>query len=400
MSTLAEQTASARREPPKVSPLNDPRVRGIISQVALLAFVLFLVWGAATNAYENLRAQNIASGFGFLDNQANFALSQALIPYTETDSYGRAFIAGLLNTLLVAAIGIVLASILGVLIGLARLSSNLVVRTLATWYVEVIRNLPLVLQLMFWYTAVLQPLPNPRDSISLFGGEVFLNNRGITLPKPLFQDGAIWIAGAVVLAFALGFVLSRWSKARQIATGQTFPVGLATLGLLIALPVAAFYALGQPISLEHPQLGRFNLTGGLRIIPEFVALLLGLVFYTAGFIAEIVRAGIQAVHRGQSEAAGALGLRPGLTTRLVVMPQALRVIIPPLTSQFLNLTKNSTLAVAIGYPDLFLVAGTINNQTGQAIEVIAMIMLTYLTLSLATSGFMNWYNQRVALVER
>lgn len=398
--TLVDQAARVGQAPPKVAFLNNPKVRGIFWQALLLVFVVFIVWGAASNAYENLRAQNIASGFGFLDNQANFALSQALIPYTETNSYGRAFIVGLLNTLLVAIIGIAAASVIGFFVGLARLAKNVLVRQLATWYVEFIRNVPLVLQLVFWYTAVLQPLPNPRDSIALFGGEVFLNNRGVVMPKPIFADAAIWLVAAFAAALVIGFIVKRWSAQRQAATGQTFPVGWTTLGLLIALPTIAFYALGQPISFEHPQLGRFNLSGGLRIIPEFVALLLGLVLYTAAFIGEIVRAGIQAVHRGQTEAASALGLRSGHTTRFVVIPQALRVIIPPLTSQFLNLTKNSTLAVAIGYPDLFLVTNTINNQTGQAIETVGMIMATYLFLSLLTSGFMNWYNQRVALVER
>lgn len=398
--TLVDQAARVGQAPPKVAFLNNPKVRGIFWQALLLVFVVFIVWGAASNAYENLRAQNIASGLGFLDNQANFALSQSLIPYTETNSYGRAFIVGLLNTLLVAIIGIAAASVIGFFVGLARLAKNVLVRQLATWYVEFIRNVPLVLQLVFWYTAVLQPLPNPRDSIALFGGEVFLNNRGVVMPKPIFADAAIWLVAAFAAALVIGFIVKRWSAQRQAATGQTFPVGWTTLGLLIALPTIAFYALGQPISFEHPQLGRFNLSGGLRIIPEFVALLLGLVLYTAAFIGEIVRAGIQAVHRGQTEAASALGLRSGHTTRFVVIPQALRVIIPPLTSQFLNLTKNSTLAVAIGYPDLFLVTNTINNQTGQAIETVGMIMATYLFLSLLTSGFMNWYNQRVALVER
>ena len=398
--TLVDQAARVGQAPPKVALLNNPKVRGIFWQVLLLVFVVFIVWGAASNAYENLRAQNIASGFGFLDNQANFALSQSLIPYTETNSYGRAFIAGLLNTLLVAIIGIAAASVIGFFVGLARLAKNVLVRQLATWYVVFIRNVPLVLQLVFWYTAVLQPLPNPRDSISLFGGEVFLNNRGVVMPKPICADAAIWLVAAFAAALVIGFILKRWSAQRQAATGQTFPVGWTTLGLLVVLPTIAFFALGQPITFEHPQLGRFNLTGGLRIIPEFVALLLGLVLYTAAFIGEIVRAGIQAVHRGQTEAASALGLRSGHTTRFVVIPQALRVIIPPLTSQFLNLTKNSTLAVAIGYPDLFLVTNTINNQTGQAIETVGMIMATYLFLSLLTSGFMNWYNQRVALVER
>lgn len=398
--TLVDQAARVGQAPPKVAFLNNPKVRGIFWQALLLVFVVFIVWGAASNAYENLRAQNIASGFGFLDNQANFALSQSLIPYTETNSYGRAFIVGLLNTLLVAIIGIAAASVIGFFVGLARLAKNVLVRQLATWYVEFIRNVPLVLQLVFWYTAVLQPLPNPRDSIALFGGEVFLNNRGVVMPKPIFADAAIWLVAAFAAALVIGFIVKRWSAQRQAATGQTFPVGWTTLGLLIALPTIAFYALGQPISFEHPQLGRFNLSGGLRVIPEFVALLLGLVLYTAAFIGEIVRAGIQAVHRGQTEAASALGLRSGHTTRFVVIPQALRVIIPPLTSQFLNLTKNSTLAVAIGYPDLFLVTNTINNQTGQAIETVGMIMATYLFLSLLTSGFMNWYNQRVALVER
>jgi general L-amino acid transport system permease protein len=390
--------------PPKVSWINDPKIRGIFWQVLLLAFVAFLVYEMVSNAYENLQRQRIASGFGFLNNTAGFGLTMSIIPYTEAASYGRAFLVGLLNTLAVASIGIVAATILGVFIGIARLSKNWIIRQLSTVYVEFLRNTPLVLQLFFWYSAVLRPLPGPRQSVGLpdgvFGLGIYLNNRGLIVPKPIYGELAIFIPVALVLGIVAAVMVSRWAKQRQMATGQQFPTGWASLGLVIGTPLLAFVLLGRPISLEFPELRGFNFVGGDRIIPEFAALLAGLVLYTAAFIAEIVRAGIQAVHRGQTEAAYALGLQPGQNLRLVVLPQALRVIVPPLTSQYLNLTKNSSLAVAIGYPDLFLVSSTINNQTGQAVEVIFMMMSVYLIISLVTSAFMNWYNGRIALVER
>ncbi|NNM75249.1 amino acid ABC transporter permease [Enterovirga sp. DB1703] len=359
---------------------------------------------AASNAIENLRAAKIASGFGFLNSTSGFDVSQTLIPYSATSTYGAAFIVGLLNTLLVAAIGVVLATFLGFLIGIARLSSNWIVARVATAYVELIRNLPLLLQLLFWYIAVLRSLPEPRNSLGV-GTSVFLNNRGLYIPRPVFAPDA-WI---VLAAFALGVVAAIGyavrAHRRQAATGQQSPVISASIGFVVGLPLLAWAVLAlvaaNPISFDLPIKGTFNLRGGLQVFPELVALTLGLVIYTAAFIAEIVRAGILAVSKGQTEAAHALGIKPGHTLRLVVIPQAMRVIIPPLTSQYLNLTKNSSLAVVIGYPDLVQVfMGTVLNQTGQAIECVAMTMAVYLTISIATASFMNWYNARKALVER
>jgi general L-amino acid transport system permease protein len=386
--------------PPSVPFYRDPKIRGIFYQVVVFAVVLWVGYEFVLNARENLRASKIATGFGFLDNTAGFGINQTLVPYAEGDTYGRVFIVGLLNTLLVAVLGIFFATILGFVVGIARLSKNWLLQRLAGGYVELIRNLPLLFQILFWYLAVLGALPGPRQSLSIFG-EVYLNNRGIIVPRPLFGDGTGYVVAALILAIFASIVIRAWARRRQMATGQQFPVGWTALALIVGLPLIAMAATGFPIGIERPELRGFNFAGGARVIPEFVALLLALVTYTASFIAEIVRSGILAVSHGQTEAAYSLGMRPGPTLRLVVIPQALRVIIPPLTSQYLNLTKNSSLAVGIGYPDLFAVfAGTTLNQTGQAIEIIAITMAVYLAISLATSMFMNWYNSRVRLVER
>jgi general L-amino acid transport system permease protein len=398
---MASEAASrAERGPPRVAFYRDPRLRAAFYQVVLLAAVLFFAYEFALNARANLQAQKIATGFGFLDNTAGFGIGQSLIPYSETDTYGRVFFVGLLNTLLVSGIGIVLATVLGFLIGIARLSSNWLIARLAGAYVEIIRNLPLLFQILFWYLAVLGTLPGPRQSVSLFGG-IFLNNRGAFLPRPLFEPGSEYVLLALLIGLCAFAVIRIWARRRRDRTGQPFPVVPTALALIVGLPMLAAVATGWPIGVDLPQLRGFNFAGGMRVGPEFVALLVGLVTYTAAFIAEIVRAGIIAVSRGQTEAAYSLGLRPGPTLRLVIIPQALRVIIPPLTSQYLNLTKNSSLAVAVGYPDLVAVfAGTTLNQTGQAIEIIAVTMAVYLVISLITSALMNWYNARVRLVER
>jgi general L-amino acid transport system permease protein len=391
----------AAAHPAKVVFYNDPKIRSIIYQLALCAAVAFLVYGAASNAIENLARAHIASGFGFWQQTAGFDISQTLIEYTSRGStYGRAFWVGLLNTLLVAGVGIVFATIIGFVVGIARLSRNWLVAKVATGYVEIIRNLPLLLQLLFWYNAVLKALPDIRDSVVLRGG-VYLNNRGLFLPEPVFKAGF----GAVLIALLAGIagavVFYIWARRRQERTGQQAPVFSVAFALVVGLPLAAFMFAGRPLGFEFPQAGRFNITGGIEVLPEFAALLFGLSIYTAAFIAEVVRAGILAVSRGQTEAAYSLGFTPGPTLRLVVVPQAMRVIIPPLTSQYLNLTKNSTLAVAIGYPDLVQVfTGTVLNQTGQAVEVVAITMLVYLCISLATSLLMNIYNSRMALTER
>jgi general L-amino acid transport system permease protein len=379
----------------------DPRVRAIAYQILTLLGVIAFAAFIINNTMANLDRQGIASGFGFLDKAAGFGIPQSLIEYNELSPNWRVFWVGLLNTLLVAALGIVLATILGFAIGLARLSSNWLLARLATVYIEIIRNIPLLLQILFWYFAVLQALPQPRDSMAFLGDLFFLNNRGFYAPKPIFEDGFGWVALAFLVALAAVIGIARWARRRREATGQPFNTFSVGLGLLVGLPLLAFLVTGMPLAFEHPEMGRFKLEGGLVLLPELVALTLALSIYTAAFIAETVRAGILSVSHGQIEAAHALGLKHGPTLRLVVIPQALRVIIPPLTSQYLNLTKNSSLAVAIGYPDFVNVfTGIVLNQTGQAVEVIAMTMGVYLTLSLLTSGFMNWYNRRMALVER
>jgi general L-amino acid transport system permease protein len=387
--------------PARVAFYNDPKVRSIAYQVALCAGVALLVYVAARNAITNLERAHIASGFGFWHNTAGFDISQTLIAYSaQASTYGRAFWVGLLNTLLVAGLGIIIATILGFVIGIARLSKNWLVARAATGYVETIRNIPLLLQLLFWYNAVLKALPEMRDSYKVLGG-VYLNNRGLFTPEPIFGPGFQWvvIACAVGIAASIGFYI--WARKRQEQTGQQAPVFSVALALVIGLPLVVLALAGFPLSFEFPQAGRFNISGGIEVLPEFAALLFGLSIYTAAFIAEVVRAGILAVSRGQTEAAYSLGMRARPTLRLIVVPQAMRVIIPPLTSQYLNLLKNSSLAVAIGYPDLVQVfTGTVLNQTGQAVEVVAITMAVYLTISLATSLLMNVYNSRIALVER
>ncbi len=380
---------------------NDPKVRSFAYQIALGMLVAVLVYGAVTNAIEHLERAHIASGFGFWDQAAGFDISQTLIFYSsQVSTYGRAFWVGLLNTLLVAGIGIVLATVLGFVVGISRLSKNWLLAKTAGGYVEIIRNIPLLLQLLFWYNAVLKALPEMRDSIVIARG-AYLNNRGLFLPQPVFLHGFGVVIAAAAVAVAAAVVFTLAARRRQKHTGKRLPVAAVVLALLIGLPLVAFVLKGLPLTFNYPEVGRFNIAGGVAVLPEFAALLFGLSIYTAAFIAEVVRAGILAVSRGQIEAAYSLGLRPRPTLRLIVVPQAMRVIIPPLTSQYLNLTKNSTLAVAIGYPDLVQVfTGTVLNQTGQAVEVVAITMLVYLTISLVTSLLMNIYNRRVALVER
>jgi general L-amino acid transport system permease protein len=386
--------------PPKISPLYDPRLRSLAYQAALCLAVGFLVYVAIDNAASNLARARIATGFAFWNNVAGFDISQTLIPYAaDVSTYGRAFWVGLLNTLLVAVLGILFATILGFVVGIARLSPNLLVSRLAGGYVELIRNIPLLLQLLFWYNAVLKALPNIRASLLLPGGG-YLNNRGLFLPRPEIAGADVVILALLAgAAAAIAFVvLVRPRLGRFAGAG---PAAAVTAILLLAPPLLAVLATDVSVAFSYPQLGRFGISGGIEILPEFVALLAGLVIYTAAFIAEAVRAGLAAVSKGQTEAAYALGLRRGMTLKLIVIPQAMRVIIPPLTNQYLNLTKNSTLAVAIGYPDLVQVfTGTVLNNTGQAVEVVAITMAVYLAISLVTSLLMNWYNARTALVER
>ncbi|MGF1905762.1 amino acid ABC transporter permease [Aliivibrio salmonicida] len=380
--------------------LYNPTFRAILFQVLAITALGFFFYTIVNNALSNLESRGIATGLDFLDQEAGFGIGLSLVEYDETYSYGRTFIVGLLNTALVSVLGVLLATILGFTVGIARLSSNWLVSRCAAVYIETFRNIPLLLQIFFWYFAVLQALPSPRQSLSL-GESIFLNVRGLFFPSPIFEEGSNLIGMAVVLAIVFIIFLSRWAHNKQTLTGQQTPVVRYSILLLIALPTLAYFISGMPVSIEYPELKGFNFRGGISIIPELAALVVALSVYTASFIAEIVRSGINAVSHGQTEAAMALGLPRNKTLKLVVIPQAMRIIIPPLTSQYLNLTKNSSLAMAIGYPDLVSVfAGTTLNQTGQAIEIITMTMGVYLTLSLLTSFVMNIYNSKVALVER
>jgi general L-amino acid transport system permease protein len=363
----------------------------------LLAAVALAVWYLAANTAQNLEARRIASGFGFLQREAGFEIGETpFLSYSAADNYARAIVVGLINTFRVALIGIVLASVIGTLVGLARLSHNWLLAKLAAGYVELLRNVPLLVQLFFLYAIITENLPGPREALSPLPG-VFLSNRGFAFPIPAPHPAHGWMALALLAGAVLAVLLARWARRRQARTGQPFPALAAGAALIAGLPLLVFLAAGAPLQLVRPALQGFNLAGGGALTPEFAALLGGLTLYTAAFIAEIVRAGVLAVDRGQVEAAGALGLSRRRALRLVILPQALRVIVPPLTSQYLNLTKNSSLAVAIGYPDLVSIANTTMNQTGQAIEGIAIIMAVYLTISLSISGLMNWYNKRIAL---
>jgi general L-amino acid transport system permease protein len=367
-----------------------------------VVFVIALVWigyEIASNARANLETQHITAGFGFLKNTAGFDVSQNLIPYSGSDSYTRVFLVGLFNTLLVSVIGIVLATVIGFIVALGRLSPNWLISRVAGAYVEGIRNLPLLFQILFWYLAVLAALPGPRQSISLFG-VIFLNNRGLIVPTPIGEPGLQPFVIASVIAIAGTLVLRAYARRQLFENGRSIAIWPYVLGLLIGLPLLSALVFGAPFIFEWPVLKGFNFATGSRVIPEFVALLVALSTYTAAFIAEIVRAGILSVHKGQMEAGLSLGLKRGTVLRQIVIPQALRVILPPLTNQYLNLTKNSSLAVAIGYQDIVSIANTTLNQTGQAIEAIALIMAVFLTISLGISLFMNWYNARIALVER
>ncbi len=376
--------------------LNDLRVRAVLWQILVIGAVLLAAWYLVDNTLANLRARNIATGAAFLGREAGFDISEHLPAYSPTDTYARALMVGLVNTLQVSVIAIVLATILGTVVGIARLSGNWLVARLATVYVEGVRNVPLLLQLFVWYAVITQTLPRPPEALNPLPG-VFLSNRGLRLPTPVWETGhslaLLGLAAAVVTAW----LWARHARRRHEATGSRPPVLWPSVLLIAGLPVVGWLLGGAPTAMDVPSLRGFNFVGGTSISPEFAALLAGLTVYTASFIAEIVRGGILAVPHGQTEAAQALGLSRGQILRLIVLPQALRVIVPPLTSQYLNLTKNSSLAIAIGYPDLVSVANTTINQTGQAVEGVAIIMAAYLAVSLGISLFMNWYNERIAL---
>ncbi len=368
---------------------------GFALQILFVAALVWIGYEIVANARANLEAQRITSGFGFLNNTAGFDVSQNLIPYSGSDTYTRVFLVGLLNTLLVSIIGIFFATVIGFSVALGRLSPNWLLSRISGGYVELIRNLPPLFQILFWYLAVLSALPSPRQSISLFGS-FFLSNRGFVVPKPIAQAGLEPFALAILVAIVASLLLQRYARRQLFESGRLIKIWPYVVGLLIGLPLLTALLFGPPVTFEVPELKGFNFSGGSRIIPEFVALTVALSTYTAAFIAEIVRAGIQSVHKGQMEAGSSLGLQRGSVLRLIVVPQAMRVILPPLTNQYLNLTKNSSLAVAIGYPDLFSVfAGTTLSQTGQAIEIIAITMGVYLLISLVTSAIMSFYGWRL-----
>ncbi|WP_067221206.1 amino acid ABC transporter permease [Marinomonas gallaica] len=378
---------------------NDAGNRALLFQVVLLTAVVAIGYYLFHNLQANLQNQGISTGFAFLNEPAGFPILIHLIEYTEAGTYGRAFLVALINTMLISFIGIVLATIIGVIMGLARLSQNWLVARLATVYIETLRNIPLLLQMFFWYFAVLAALPHPRDSIIF--GDFFLNKRGIYSPNPIFQDGFGVVIFGFLACVVASIALIIWAKKRQTRTGLWFPAYWTSCGIIVFGTIACYFLAGAPVTFDLPEASRFNVKGGMVLVPEFVAVLVALSTYTGAFIAEIVRAGILSVSWGQTEAARSLGMRDSITQRLIVLPQALRVIIPPLTSQYLNLAKNSSLGAAIAYPELVaVVMGTTLNQTGQAIETIGLCMLVYGSLSLSISFFMNWYNKKMSLVER
>jgi len=383
----------------KVAPWNDPVIRGWVFQIVVVGLVGLLAWFLVSNTIENLERQKIASGFHYLEREAGFEIGDSMIAYSPADTYARAILVGLLNTLKVAVIGIVLATILGTLIGVGRLSPDWLLAKICEGYVEMFRNVPLLLWLFLIYKMISEAFPGPRQAINVLNS-FFLSNRGLYFPVPMADPVHKWMGLAFLVGVVATFFVKRWAKKRQDATGLPFPTIKVAIGLIVGLPIVVWLLDGAPHHMSWPVLTGFNFEGGTVIQPEFTALLVGLVLYTSAFVAEIVRSGILALHKGQTEAAMAIGLSRGQVMRLVLLPQALRIIVPPMTSQYLNITKNSSLAIAIGYPDLVAAVNVTINQTGQAIENILIIMAAYLSVSLSISAFMNWYNKRIALTER
>ena len=395
-----QQSANSRSAFAKV--VNNERNRSIFYQILVFGMIGWVGWYLFSNTTANLEARGMASGFDFLSSTAGFDIAWSILPYSPTDTYGHVYLVGIANTLLVSVLAIALTTVLGFLVGILRLSHNWLVSTLAGWYVEIIRNTPLLLQILFWYLAVFSVLPKPKNSIDLGALGIFqLNNRGLYVPQPE-PGGLFWLTiVAVLIAIAAVFFLAIRAKRRQLATGARFPVLWASLGILFGLPILVFLVTGSPLGWSIPELNGFNFTGGTSLPPSFLALFLALVIYHASYIGENVRAGIQSVSHGQTEAASSLGLKPGWTLRLVVIPQAMRAIMPPLISIWMNVVKNSSLAIAIGYPDLVAVyMQTSLNQSGHAIEIVAMVMLFYSSVSLTISAALNYYNARVQLKER
>ncbi|MEZ5776231.1 MAG: amino acid ABC transporter permease [Hyphomicrobiaceae bacterium] len=394
---MSTETAGVRRR--NVSFLNDRGVRGVLYQIITLAIVVAVGAYLIHNTLVNLESRKIATGYGFLNQEARFAIGESLISYSAASSYGRALLVGFLNTLKVSIIGIVIATLLGIAMGIIGLSRNWLIARLAAVYINFLRNIPILLHIILWYTAITFLLPGLRESISP-GAGIHLSQRGLNFPVPVAAPGWTGAVVGLVVGAVGAYLLSRWAKARQDRTGERFPTVWVGAAIVIGLPALAWLVLGAPTEMSVPELKGFNFQGGESISPEFMAVLGGLSVYTSAYIAEITRAGILSVSHGQTEAGRSLGLSDGVIMRKVILPQALRVIIPPTTNQYLNLTKNSSLSVAVGYPDLVSVSNTTLNQTGQAIEVIAIIMAVYLTTSLVTSAIMNLYNRRIQLVER
>ncbi|NDW04179.1 amino acid ABC transporter permease [Jiella pacifica] len=396
---MSVETETMPRRVSGSSILNNPTVRSIVIQVSLIVFLVGFTWWIIDNTARNLAAANIASGFDFLWSRAGFDIAITPIAYTSNETYGEAIVIGILNTLIISAAGIALATILGFVVGIGRLSGNFLIRMLSTVYVEIFRNIPPLLVILFWYFGVLSVLSGPRGLEESPIG-IYLTNRGLQIPSIIFGALAWASFAAFVVGIVAAIVIAQRNKKHQLATGERKPILWTALALILGLPILVFIVTGVPAVLEFPTANRFNLAGGIQIRPEFIALWLALSIYTGAFIAEIVRAGIMSVSKGQNEAASALGLRRGQALRLVVVPQAFRVIIPPLTSQYLNLTKNSSLGLAVGYPELVAVGSTVLNQSGQSIEIVCIWMAVYLTISLSVSFFMNWFNSKMALVER
>ena len=396
---MAVEALGSASRTTKVAPWNDPTIRGWVFQIVVVGLVGALAYFLVSNTVENLARQKIASGFHYLDREAGFEIGDTMIAYSPASTYARAMFVGLLNTLRVAVAGIVLATILGTLLGVGRLSPNWLLSKICEYYVEIFRNVPLLLWLFLIYKMISESLPGPRQAVNVLNS-FFLSNRGLYFPIPLANPIHQWMGVGLLVGIAAAFFTARWAKRRQEATGQPFPTFYVGIALVIGAPIIVWLVGGAPVATSWPELKGFNFVGGMVIQPEFTALLVGLVLYTSAFVAEIVRSGILALNKGQTEAASAIGLSRGQVMRLVLLPQAMRIIVPPMTSQYLNITKNSSLAIAIGYPDLVASVNVTINQTGQAIENVLIIMAAYLTVSLSISAFMNYYNKRIALTER
>ena len=381
--------------------LNNQKVRGVFFQLLTVVVLVAFLWYITSNLFNNIEQRGITTGFNFFEQVAGFGISETPIAYDDTKStYLKAFFVGLLNTLIVSGAGIFFASILGLIIGVARLSKNYIISKLATIYVEFFRNIPILLQILFWYNVVLVALPVPRQSLQL-SSNIFLNNRGLYIPKPLFDTGFGFVVGAIIFSIALFYFLRKWSIKRFEKTGKEFPSLFVGSAIFFILPFITYFLAGSPISLDMPSLQGFNFRGGMSYSPEFLALTFALSIYTATYIAEAIRSGIEAVPKGQKEASVSLGLSNYQSLKIVVLPQAIRIAIPPIINQYLNLTKNSSLATAIGYPELVTVfSGTVLNQTGQAIEIILITMAVYLTISLSISLLLNFANKKLQIRER